>query len=165
MDRRTFLQSALAVPAFMGARVQPAGRRVVILGAGLAGLSAAYELDRAGYDVTVLEARTRPGGRVHTLREPFSDGLYAEAGAARIQDSHAFTLRYVKEFGLSLDPFFPSEGARITRVAGRRLPTPPRIPPDLEQIPLTFSDEERKLGFLGCLKKYVFSHLLIPVLT
>src|SRR5205085_7394946 len=58
-------------------------RKVLILGAGMAGLVAAYELSKLGHDVTILEARTRPGGRVHTLREPFSDGLYAEAGAAR----------------------------------------------------------------------------------
>jgi monoamine oxidase len=56
----------------------------------------------------VLEARTRPGGRVHTLREPFSDGLYAEAGAARIPENHDLTLKYVKEFALPLEPFYPS---------------------------------------------------------
>src|SRR5437660_9899232 len=58
-----------------------APKRVVIIGAGLAGLAAGHELTQAGHEVTVLEARTRPGGRVYTLREPFSDGLYAEAGA------------------------------------------------------------------------------------
>ncbi|HSE16898.1 MAG TPA: FAD-dependent oxidoreductase [Pyrinomonadaceae bacterium] len=81
---------------------------MLILGAGMAGLSAAYELTKLGHDVTVLEARTRPGGRVHTLREPFSDGLYAEAGAARIPDNHDLTHRYVKEFALPLEPFYPS---------------------------------------------------------
>jgi monoamine oxidase len=67
--------------------------RVLVLGAGLAGLAAAYELDAAGHEVLLVEARMRPGGRVYTMREPFSDGLDAEAGAARIQDTHAFTLR------------------------------------------------------------------------
>jgi monoamine oxidase len=74
----------------------------------MAGLVAAYELGKLGHDVTVLEARMRPGGRVHTLREQFADGLYAEAGAARIPDSHELTLKYVKEFGLALEPFYPS---------------------------------------------------------
>jgi monoamine oxidase len=73
----------------------------------MAGLVAAYELSKLGHDVTILEARARPGGRVHTLREPFSDGLYAEAGAARIPDNHDLTLKYVKEFGLQLEPFYP----------------------------------------------------------
>ena len=54
-------------------------RTVTVIGAGLAGLSAAYELQRAGWRVTVLEARDRVGGRVHSLRY-FSDGLVAEAG-------------------------------------------------------------------------------------
>ena len=83
-------------------------KKVLVLGAGMAGLVAAYELTQLGHDVTVLEARTRPGGRVHTLREPFSDGLYAEEGAARIPENHDLTLRYVKQFELPLEPFYPS---------------------------------------------------------
>jgi monoamine oxidase len=83
-------------------------KKVLVLGAGMAGLVAAYELTQLGHDVTVLEARTRPGGRVHTLREPFADGLYAEEGAARIPDNHELTLKYVKQFELPLEPFYPS---------------------------------------------------------
>jgi monoamine oxidase len=74
----------------------------------MAGLVAAYELSKLRHDVTILEARTRPGGRVYTLREPFADGLYAEAGAARIPDNHDLTLRYVREFALPLESFYPS---------------------------------------------------------
>ena len=88
--------------------VKSPARKVLVLGAGMAGLVAAYELTKLGHEVTVLEARTRPGGRVHTLREPFSDGLYAEAGAARIPDNHDLTHKYVKEFALPLEPFYPS---------------------------------------------------------
>jgi monoamine oxidase len=75
----------------------------------MAGLSAAYELSQAGHDVTVLEARTYCGGRVHTIREPFSDGLFAEAGAARIPDDHDLTLKYVKLFDVPLEPMYPSQ--------------------------------------------------------
>lgn len=85
-----------------------ASLRVLIIGAGLAGLSAAYELSQAGHEVTILEARMRPGGRVHTLREPFSDGLYAEAGASRIPSDHEWTLKYIKLFDLPLEPMYPS---------------------------------------------------------
>ena len=77
----------------------------------MAGLVAGHELSKLGHDVTILEARTRPGGRVHTLREPFSDGLYAEAGAARIPDEHELTLKYVKRFELPLEPFYPTLSA------------------------------------------------------
>ena len=160
MHRRTFLQSAIALPALLGSHSQVAtGRRVVIVGAGLAGLAAAHELERAGYDVVVLEARTRPGGRVYTMREPFSDGLYAEAGAARIQDTHVFTLRYIKQFNLTLDPFWPTEGASAVCIGPKRLTGPPRFLPDLANVPGEFTAEERKLGHGGSLVKYLFSHL------
>jgi monoamine oxidase len=160
IDRRGFLQSALALPGLLTIQPLPpqARGKVIVVGAGLAGLSAAYELDRAGYEVIVLEARARPGGRVYTMREPFADGLYAEAGAARIQDTHEFTLRYVKQFGLTLDPFFPAAGNRVTCIAGKRL-VGKAGPLDLAQVPLPFSEEERQLGYVGCLMKYLFGEL------
>jgi len=99
--------SALATP--LVSLVRGPAKKVLILGAGMAGLVAGYELSRSGHDITILEARRRPGGRVHTLHEPFSDGLYAEAGAARIPDEHDLTLKYVKVFDLPLDPFYPSK--------------------------------------------------------
>ena len=58
----------------------------------MAGLTAAYELLAPATRSTVLEAQQRVGGRVFTLREPFSDGLYAEAGAMRIPRAHDLTL-------------------------------------------------------------------------
>jgi monoamine oxidase len=116
ISRRQFLRrSALAVAAaslnqssVRAIVLNGPAKKVLILGAGMAGLVAGYELTKLGHDVTILEARTRPGGRVHTLREPFSDGLYAEAGAARIPENHDLTLKYVKEFALPLEPFYPS---------------------------------------------------------
>ena len=95
-------------------------KKVLILGAGMAGLVAGYELSKLGHEVTILEARTRPGGRVHTVREPFSDGLYAEAGAARIPENHDLTLKYVKEFALPLEPFYPSTLNALRFDRGRR---------------------------------------------
>jgi monoamine oxidase len=163
MNRRDFLGSVAAgVPALLlESRLssQRPQRHVIVVGAGLAGLAAALALREAGWSVTILEARSRPGGRVYTLREPFSDGLFAEAGAARIQDTHEYTLRYVKRFNLELDPFFPSDGNSATWVAGRRITTPQGTPADLAQVPLDFSEEERKIGLRGGLVKYLFSHL------
>ena len=136
INRRQFLKgSAIAVAAAGLSRVQVSGatrtivlrgpaRKVLILGAGMAGLVAGYELSKLGHDVTILEARTRPGGRVHTLREPFSDGLYAEAGAARIPDNHDLTLKYVKEFSLPLEPFYPSGLSAVRFDRGRREEVP-----------------------------------------
>src|SRR5205814_3461238 len=109
--RRFIKQGALAIAGVSLARfpivtATVAPRKIIIIGAGMAGLSAGYELTQAGHDVTILEARTYCGGRVHTIREPFSDGLYAEAGAARIPDDHDLTLKYVKLFDVPLEPMY-----------------------------------------------------------
>lgn len=134
LSRRQFLgRTAIAVAAaglnqprlFGAVRILTApARKVLVLGAGMAGLVAAYELSKLGHDVTILEARTRPGGRVHTLREPFADGLYAEAGAARIPDNHDLTLKYVKEFELPLEPFYPSRLSAVRFDRGSREEVP-----------------------------------------
>jgi monoamine oxidase len=102
-----------AVPRVAGAP------SVVILGAGIAGLISAYELQRAGYRVTVLEARNRVGGRSWTIRggdrivqtgrpdqlTTFDPGLYFNAGAARIPSTHRLILSYARRFGVQLEPF------------------------------------------------------------
>jgi monoamine oxidase len=78
-------------------------RTVTVIGAGLAGLSAAYDLHRAGWQVTVLEARDRVGGRVHSLRN-FSNGLVAEGGGEFIEETHTRMLAYADQFHLPLGP-------------------------------------------------------------
>ena len=95
-------------------------RTVIIVGAGVAGLTAAYELQRAGHQPIVLEARQRVGGRVCTLREPFSDGLYAETGAMRIPRSHHLTMAYIDRFGLSVSPFTMGNPNAYYCLHGRR---------------------------------------------
>ena len=78
--------------------------KFVILGAGMAGLCAAYELEKRGHKCVILEAeRNHIGGRIRTLR--FGDGLYGEAGAMRIPLGHNLTRHYIKELGLDLRPF------------------------------------------------------------
>ncbi|MFL6778933.1 MAG: flavin monoamine oxidase family protein [Sphingomicrobium sp.] len=95
------------------------GKSVVILGAGIAGLVAAYELKQAGYQVTVLEARDRVGGRVWTVRggdrivhsgrpdqlARFDKGLYFNAGAARIPPTHRLIIGYARRFGVKMESF------------------------------------------------------------
>jgi monoamine oxidase len=85
VDRRAFLKTLAAVSAVPLTGIVPgySRNRVVVLGAGLAGLASAYNLMREGYEVTVLEAQERPGGRVLTDRS-FARGGHAEMGAVRI---------------------------------------------------------------------------------
>jgi monoamine oxidase len=83
-------------------------KSVIVIGAGMAGLVAATELMKAGHEVQVLEAQQRVGGRVQTLRAPFTDGLYAEAGAMRIPRKHELTMEYIARFGLRVHPFTSS---------------------------------------------------------
>ena len=99
-----------------------AGKKVVVLGAGIAGLVAAFELRKAGYAVTVLEARGRIGGRVWTIRGSekidqidrplqhanFTDGQYFNAGPARIPSSHHLILSYAERLGVPLEVFVNS---------------------------------------------------------
>ncbi|MDB6043900.1 MAG: amine oxidase [Gammaproteobacteria bacterium] len=127
-------------------------KRVLILGAGLSGLAAGHELAQAGHDVTILEGQRRPGGRVLTLRQPFSDGLYVEAGAGRIPPNHAWTLTYARRFGLSTEPFSPASLTPLLNIGGKSIPVTPGT--DLRQY-LDFSPEEKRIGISGMLQKYV----------
>ena len=123
------------------------GRSVVILGAGVSGMTAAYELSKAGYRCTVLEAAGRAGGRNLTVRggdlvrETDSrqwvdfdrqDHLYANLGPARIPYHHRTILGYCKEFGVELEVFTNDNRAALFHnrerfggkpLAGRRVRT------------------------------------------
>ena len=77
--------------------------RVVVIGAGLAGLTAAYRLKQAGITAPVHEASTRVGGRCWTLRGVFADGQIAEHGGELIDTGHLAVKQLAQELGLTLD--------------------------------------------------------------
>ena len=93
------------------------GKSVVILGAGIAGLVSAWELSKAGYDCTILEARGRAGGRNWTIRSgtrvemtdgttqmcTFGEFNYFNAGPARLPSQHLTMLGYCRQFGVPLE--------------------------------------------------------------
>jgi len=77
-------------------------QKVIVVGGGLSGLTAALALRSSGWDVTVLEARDRVGGRVHTLHSPFTDGIHVEAGGESIDDNHDQIQALARRYGLAL---------------------------------------------------------------
>ena len=103
----------------LGAATAP--RRVLVVGAGMAGLVAASVLLEAGHDVELVEAQQRVGGRIQTYREPFAAGLYAEAGAMRIPRAHDLTLRYVGRFRLPTVDFTMGNRNAFVHLGGRRV--------------------------------------------
>ncbi len=107
-------------------------RRVLILGAGLAGMSAAYELGKRGFDCELFEARARAGGRCWTVRPGdreteidgpeqvarFAEGAYLNPGPARIPGHHTTTLGYCRELGVPVEVFNNVNEAAYYLVAG-----------------------------------------------
>jgi len=167
LDRRAFLKAsanslaalALAPPSFaQGFQVAPATKpqKVIVVGAGIAGLVAAFELMQSGHDVSVLEARMRPGGRVHTIRDEFSDGLYAEAGAIDFGDAYVVLQHYISAFNLPFNVDLATEKVGAAKdvyyLNNKRIVVPSGSEPDW---PYSLSAEERKLGLHGLWEKYM----------
>lgn len=165
LTRRTFLErfglvggSAMVMAAMhqwelLGAQAgsrpslsgTPKNARVIILGAGISGMTAGYELSKLGYTVTILEARDRVGGVNWTVRKgathtemgpngetqvcTFDEGMYVNAGPWRIPHWHEGVLGYCKELGVPLEMFvneaeasyFFYEGANLGPLASKRV--------------------------------------------
>ena len=119
------LDAAQATPFAL--RGDGKGITVAIIGAGLAGMTVAYELGKLGYACRILEARPRPGGRAHTIRRgtvseedgpqqvcTYDAGQYFNCGAMRIAYHHSTTLAYCRELGVPVETFaLLSEAAYI----------------------------------------------------
>lgn len=168
MDRRQFIKelSLSAVALGLAPRIARATRRgdiklagapqnVVVLGGGLAGLAAAFELKKAGHTVTILEARKFPGGRVQTIRD-FGGGQYAEAGAISFPQSHSFTYGYATDFGLPLRPAFRAGVDSIANIRGNQF----RISSTGQtNIPFHVTAAERQAGVFGMISLYLESYM------
>jgi len=166
IGRREFLKRSGLAAAALGSwslagvpfsRAGGKGSRVIILGAGLAGLTAALELQKNGYDITLIEAQQRPGGRVHTLRSPFDDGLCGEAGATRIPGNHDLTHEYCRMFDLPLVPFRRSGPSTVYYLSGKRL-----IGKRGQGVawPVDLREDEKNLSIGGLREKYIMPVLM-----
>ena len=82
---------------------------------------AGYELKRAGHTPIILEAQQRVGGRLYTLRDPFTEGLYAEVGGMRIPRAHTLTVKYIEKFGLKTNDFTMDNPNAYFYIGGRKM--------------------------------------------
>jgi monoamine oxidase len=100
-------------------RLRAAPKKIIVAGAGIGGLSCAWELVRRGHDVTVLEASGRTGGHVFTFRDGLDDGLYADAGAEHFtQPGYERYWGYVREFKLP-HVYYPRREHLLRWISGR----------------------------------------------
>ena len=122
--------------------------RVVIVGAGLAGIAAAYQLHRVGVASTVYEARERLGGRCWTARG-FADGQTAEHGGEFIDTRHVHLRQLVRELGLELDDLFAARSGPYSPnwVRGRDL-TQHDINRGMRPVQAAVAQEARRVGVL-----------------
>ncbi|MGM7703443.1 flavin monoamine oxidase family protein [Pseudalkalibacillus sp. Hm43] len=123
-------------------------QEVIIIGAGMAGLVSGYLLKMAGHDVTILEGNDRVGGRVYTLREPFTPENYLDMGAMRIPVNHYLVNEYVNKFNIPYNEFINAtendviyaNGVRTTRKEYNRNPDVLKFPVEPEEKGKTASE-------------------------
>ena len=119
LSRRRLLQGAGAGLVLAGCRSLPRpvamhGDPVVIVGAGIAGLTAAWRLRQAGMRVRVFEAQNRIGGRMLSLRDHFPDGQVIELGGELIDSNHVRIRALAAELALPLDDLLGGDAAADT---------------------------------------------------
>lgn len=143
---------AVATTSTPTVRDAPAQPRVAIIGGGLSGLASARWLSKRGFDVTVLEAQERVGGRILTLRDPFHDGLYVEAGATHVVGDPTL-VELADELGVTIQKTKRERGLKQVefRNGKRRVLKPGED--SASSGPKLTADEE-KLGWQGRMEKY-----------
>jgi monoamine oxidase len=124
--------------------------RVVVVGAGLAGITAAHQLAQAGVHVQLFEARDRVGGRCWTARG-FADGQVAEHGGEFIDTRHVHIIGLAKELGLELDDLWDGwvEGSMWPNWVGGEVLDHEQIHEQLAPIATKVTEEARRIGVFG----------------
>ncbi len=163
ISRRSFLRTGSAVSAGLvlpfhsissvpGRRTN-ASKKVLILGAGMAGLSAGIALKKEGHEVILLEAQGKAGGRVLTAREPFATGLLDDMGAARLPDNHERVQELIRHYQLKTKAFYPNKGKELYQIDGQMFLA--EFGSEMQDLFDAFPLEpsERKMGMEGIFEK------------
>lgn len=131
-----------------GGRRSPHDARVVIVGAGLAGVTAAYQLHRVGVPAQVYEARDRIGGRCWTARG-FAEGQVAEHGGEFIDSRHVHIRQLARQLGLELDDLFAARyGSFSPTLVGDSFLRDAEIRPVMRRVAAAAEADARMLGVL-----------------
>lgn len=133
------------------------GRKVGIVGGGLAGMAAAFELRKAGFDITIFEANPkRLGGRIYTYYFDPEKRLYGELGAMRLPVGHETVWRYIDLFALNTRPFIQTNPAAFIYLQNIRVRNDPDgenvkryIYPTYAMNPWETAQSWQQLGFYG----------------
>jgi monoamine oxidase len=150
------IRDPMTTPEFAGIeRRSDQKKRILVLGAGIAGLTAAYQLVRVGHDVTVLEAQDRVGGKILTLRHPdhtIDPPFHAEAGALVLPPEMPLTLQLADHLAVSHDQLPPAR--QELHLRGRSMGDGNSVS---TRWPVRIRRDERKLGAQKMWRKYFTS--------
>jgi monoamine oxidase len=128
LSRRRLLQLSAAGAILAGCSSpvpRPGARPVAIVGAGAAGLTAAFRLQEAGVPATLYEASNRFGGRMFTKRDGFPDGQFCELGGELVDTNHTPLINLARELGVDIQPLIdPADPGEDLYHFGGRLRTP-----------------------------------------
>ena len=152
--------------ATTGAATTPHDARVVVVGAGLAGMTAAYRLSQAGVPVRLYEARDRLGGRCWTARG-FADGQTAEHGGEFIDTRHVHIRQLARELRLTLDDLWKGyeAGAGYPRIVHGKELAVAATKPVMERVNAAVSASARSIGLLDANGKLDMSAITYPTAT
>ncbi len=168
ITRRRLLEQSLLTATGIGlagsglAAAPP--ERVVVVGAGLAGLAAAYELQQAGFDVTLLEQSGHAGGRIRTVRDYFADGAWVDVGAQGGGTGFRHFMGYCQHFGLPLITRTPSPSLSVASppdsllLFGDQALSTSQLRANPARWPVALSETERRLA-----PARLLGHYLMPV--
>ena len=159
LNRRQFVArfggAVAAAPFLSSCGAEP--RRVAVIGAGLSGLVAAWELRQAGVEVQVFEQSNRAGGRVWTVRDRLDDGAWLDTGAMSGGQSYVNWLNYCEKFGQETEATVPADPRPDTLLLLRgRLRRGSELRADPSGWPGGLSESEKPLAP----SRLLFSHLM-----